>query len=337
MDSLEREFYDLMSSHKRAMKIKDCFHHKKEECKGKIKQAHSIQRNGRLSIIEADIKGNKSIYSFSNPKISDRSPMEDLIPLGKKEASTFFGFCDYHDTTLFSPVENFPFDNSSKHCFLHSYRSFAHSYHRKREELKGYSDPNSELVKKAHHLFETMQIGAKVGLDELEPYKKRLDQMIENEIYDDLEYFVFEKEGLFPFAVSSLMSPDVTYSGKSMNNHIDFSIPFSQPMISFLPDKTSTFVILAAFPDDHKSIVLFDELNELNDLQLEKAITSLIIANCENTFFSPLFWNSLSSKEKRSFLDEFIANTLLETYRNKFFISRFNFFSNRFEMKTLLE
>ncbi len=338
MDTREREFYELRSAHKRAMKIKTCFHHQKDKCQGKIKQAHSIQRNGRLSIIEGDVKGNKCIYTFTSYKVSEKSALEDLVPIGKKEASTFFGFCDYHDTTLFSPIENFEFDSSDKHCFLHSYRSLAHSYHRKNEEIQGYSDPDSEFVKKLPTFqIESLLEGAKMGLNDMVPYKNNLDRMIENEIYDELEYLVYEKEGLFPFAVSSLMSPNVSYNNHSMNNHIDPEKPFSQPMITFLPDKDKTIVIIAAFPDDEKSIRLIDELDELYDYHLEKAITSLIIANCENTFFSPLFWDSLTKKEKRALLDEFLDNTMNPKYIDRFFISKFNFFSPKFEIKRLIK
>lgn len=336
INSKEREFRDLMSAHKRAMKIKNCFHHKQSECKGHIKQAHSLQRNGRLSVIEGDVNGNQCIYTFTSHRVSENLALEDLVPIGKKEASTFFGFCDFHDSTLFSPIENSQFDDSDKHRFLHSYRSFAHSYHRKNEELKGYQDKDSDFVKKLPNtVVQRMLKGILIGLEEMKLYKDRLDEMIENQIYDEHEYLVFEKEGLYPFAVSSLMSPSVTYTNLPMNNHTDPNIPYSQPMITFLPDTNKTIVILAAFPEDKLSIKLFDELYSLNDYNLEKAITSLIIANCENTFFSPLFWNSLTKKEQRLLLAEFSDNTMNEKYMNRFFISRFNFFSDRFEMNRL--
>jgi hypothetical protein len=48
---------NMMSSYKKDSRIKECFHHNKSECKGKIKQAHSLQRNGRLSIIESEVNG----------------------------------------------------------------------------------------------------------------------------------------------------------------------------------------------------------------------------------------------------------------------------------------
>ncbi|MGC4128693.1 MAG: hypothetical protein QM564_03870 [Bergeyella sp.] len=319
-------------------RIKECFHHKKEDCKGRIKQAHSIQRNGRLSIIENEVNKNLCLYCFTNFVSNEDLVMADLVPIGKKEASTFFGFCDYHDTTLFSPIENFRFDiDSDEHLFLHSYRSFAHSYHKKKEELNYWQNHHQNHIgnKLSYFTRVSMIYGNKTALNELEKSKMFLDKAIENKKYDSLEYFVYEKEGLFPFAVSSQMSPKVTYNGISMNNHDDPNIPYENPIITFLPDKESTFVIIAAFPHESKSVKLINELSNLNDLNVEHAITSLIIANCENTFFSPLFWNSLSKIFQKRLLSEFSDNTASDKYRTKFFKSSFNFFDDKFEINNL--
>jgi hypothetical protein len=43
-----QQLNNLISSFKKDSRIKECFHNNKDECNGKIKQAHSIQRNGRL-------------------------------------------------------------------------------------------------------------------------------------------------------------------------------------------------------------------------------------------------------------------------------------------------
>lgn len=326
----------MLSKFKSESKIKECFHHKKSECQGDIKQSHSIQRNGRLSIIEEEVNGNQMIYTFTSHIPSKQRAFEDLKPIGKATASTFFGFCDFHDTNIFSPIENYPFDDSDKHLFLHSYRAFAHSYHRKKEEHKLYNDPKSQFTKNfPPAILMPMRLGLEAALKDAVPYKSSLDNALENENYDFLNYLVYEKEGLYPFAVSSQMSPPTTYKNKPMNNHMDPNIPFSIPLITFLPDHTSTIAIIAAFPDDQNSITLLDELNSLNDLQLEKAITSLIIANCENTFFSPKVWNSLSTKEKRALLDESESTTMAGNYEDRFFHSKFNFFDDRFNFENL--
>ncbi|WP_428743076.1 hypothetical protein [Tenacibaculum sp.] len=334
------EFNREVQKQKSLFNIKECFHHDKDECKGKIKQAHSIQNNGRISIIASEVNKNISLYTLTNFIYGEQNMLKDLKPIGRKEASTFFGFCDFHDSKLFSPIENFEFDHDSeKHLFLHSYRSFAHSYHRKKEELNYWSNFEKNKMNNgslfSQHMQSRMIGGNEIALAELEKGKHYLDNAIANKNYDSLEYIVYQKEGLYPFAVSSQMSPKITYSGKSMNNHHDPNIPYENPIITFLPDKNSTIVIIAAFPFENKSITLLDELDSLNDLKLEKAITSLIIANCENTIISPLFWQNLSKKSQRKLLDEFTENTINSTYSKKWFNSSFNFFDENYEIEKL--
>ncbi|NMH24929.1 hypothetical protein [Flavobacterium solisilvae] len=335
-EELSRELASKKKAFKNESRIEECFHHKKDECNGLIKQAHSIQRNGRLSILESDVNGNMCVYTFTSHKSTKERWLDDLVPIGKKEASTFFGFCDYHDTNLFSPIENFQFDKSLKHLFLHSYRSYAHSYHRKHEEYKIYNNPESEFVKSLpKDWVEILKMGVEMGVKDLKFYKHQLDAALENEQYDFFKYLVYEKEGLYPFAVSSQISPTVSYKNKPMNNHLKPNEPYSQPILTFLPDRTTTFVILAIFPNDKNGEILLDELKELNAVELEKVITSLIIANCENTFFSPKVWNKLNQNQKRIFLDEYAINTETEKYKNVFFKSRINFFSDFFEINNL--
>jgi hypothetical protein len=81
----QAEYRKLMASFKKIANIKECVHHKKDECKGDIKQSHSIQRNGKLSIIEGDSNSNQCLYRFTGNIPSMKRVMEDLKPLGKKK------------------------------------------------------------------------------------------------------------------------------------------------------------------------------------------------------------------------------------------------------------
>ena len=336
----QRQINEFKKSFKKAARIKECFYHKKDECAGVIKQSHSIQKNGRLSVLEGDINGNMCLYTFTSGTQSKESMIDDLIPIGKKEASTFFGFCDYHDTKLFSEIENQSFDDSDKHCFLHSYRSFAHSYHLKKEEIKGWNNDGTEYnnyLKAIYgqQILEYKREGYQITWNEYEKKKKILDNAIDSEDYSEFEFLTYTVEGVIPIAVSSVMTPKVSYKGRVMNNSDNSNLKISQPIITFLPDMDQTLVIFMAFKNDKESINLLDELNHLNGFKLEKAITSLIIANCENTFMSPKFWNSLKKKGQRILLDEFVNSTFSTKYNNRFFHSRFNFFDDKYKIKKL--
>lgn len=263
---IERKQNEIEKFYKEAARIKECFHHQKSECKGKIKQAHSIQKSGKLTILESLVNGNNSVYSFANSKVSYDNIMEDLIPIGKKEASTFFGFCDYHDSKLFSKIENKGFDNSDEHLFLHSYRSFAHSYHLKNEEIKAWNDPNYQQILTATYGKEAVEIKKKqfASLNKhLIQRKQILDNSIENYEFDNLNYLVHEFSGIIPAAVSDLIIPIVSFSGKIMNNSDYDNLMVSQPIFTLLPEKDHSILIMAAFNFDTASTEFIDEINSV--------------------------------------------------------------------------
>lgn len=337
MDEKVIEFNKGISEFKRKSRIKECFYHKKEECEGDIKQSHSIQKNGRLSILEEEVNGNNSIYTFTSFTTSANRFVETLDPIGKSKASTFFGFCDHHDTKLFSDIENFEFDESNKHLFLHSYRSFAHSYHRKHEELRWLESDSEIIDKMPGPILGQRKKGVQMGIQDMNSKKKNLDELIENEKYNGLSYLYDEFPNAYPIACSTAITPDYTYSGIPFNNHTDPDKKFSPILLTVLPDKNSTIVILACFPDDELAMIFLDELDDLYPHHFKKAITSLMITYAENTFFSPSFWKSLGKKKQRTLLDEIEENqsTLWEEFR----MSELNFFEiknsiNRLEANT---
>lgn len=49
---------------------------------------------------------------------------------GRKKATTFTGFCDYHDSKIFSPIENEDYVEENKEQeFLFAYRALAYEHH----------------------------------------------------------------------------------------------------------------------------------------------------------------------------------------------------------------
>ena len=153
--------------------IKKCFYHKKTECKGDVISAHSIPQSGRLDLIKGVVNKKNKVFSLSEIFIENGIVKKGIraIGWGKKAASTFFGFCAHHDKELFKPIENNnDFDNSPEHCFLHSYRSFAFSYHelKKTYKLAGYTANAPQLTKIQNSLSDL--------LNKIKPIETKLKQ-----------------------------------------------------------------------------------------------------------------------------------------------------------------
>lgn len=332
-EDFQIEFKKEFSRYHQMRTIKECFYHKKDECHGKIKHAHSLQRNKRLSILEEEIDGNSMLYTFTEFEIGKDVFIKKLVPIGKGKASAFFGFCDFHDTHLFSEIENKEYVDSDHHCFLHSYRSFAHSYHRKNEEKKGNSNINPINKGYSDEFNSSLLYGNTLAVDDLNYYKQFLDKWIENKEYDRLDYLTVILPELYPIACSSLISPFFSIKGHSINNHDNPDIPWSPIMLTVLPDFTQTIIILASFPDDKNGLLFLDELGELNDYHFKRAISTLLIYFAENTFMSPSLWQKLGRKRQNLLcreLEKGISLGMTEIPK-KFEFSSLNLFENQYK------
>lgn len=96
-----------------------------ENCKGRIKVAHSVQNNRILNrISEAG-----HLYTIEG-RVNRGSFKPDFKKISKNKASTFTGFCDYHDNVIFKPIETGLYEDNKEQNFLFSYRSFCIAYHK---------------------------------------------------------------------------------------------------------------------------------------------------------------------------------------------------------------
>lgn len=314
-------FNDLWTDYRRNGSHKYCFYHDKTNCSHKIKRAHSVQKEKILTQLEELINGNKLIYSLDSCSDKDFK-VNGLIPIGKKKASIFTGFCDYHDSKLFSPIENHSFDFTEEQLFLMTYRTFAHDFHQLLETYKYYVSNGSYIKYFPKHLLKGYIQLTEFRIKKSLSYKKVLDSIIESKNYSLIKYHTRVIEPFIPLASSSILSPFYTYKNKFLNPNEEYSYV----ILNVLPDTIRTIVILSQFEQDNKGQILFDELRELPNHEFTKAISSLIIYCTTNTFFSPNLWDKFTEEQKERLYQEINFCTMKGDKIDKFFTSEINFF-----------
>jgi hypothetical protein len=315
--------------------IKDCSHPLKDECRLPIKSAHSLQRQGSLKLLEKTIKGNSFIYCHNERQMNKKYDFLDLQPIGRKDASTFYGFCDFHDTELFKEIENNPETtdiNNNQHCFLHTYRSYSHSYHRKYEEYKLFTSEDPEVLNYLNEFYgkdiEKVTQGIKLALQDLENPKKRLDEMLINKKFEELEYYCYEYPYRCPVSCAGVTTPGHFKNGTPFNLSENPDTSYSDVFTTVLPLTNRTVIILAAFPDDLLAIKYLEELENISsELEFQKYLSFHIINNLENVYISPKFYDRKDYKWQQSYcqLINIITNkyTPYITYNKSFPINYF--------------
>ena len=140
-------------------KFQKCIFPDKSKCSRKLIKAHSVQKSKILSLIAE--KGMVISSDMIRTLVTN-----EFEKIGINSASTFYGFCGYHDSVLFSEIENKDYQATIEQNFLHAYRACAIEYVKKKvaccvyEKMinKHQDSPFLQLFKNQLHGF---QLGAK--------------------------------------------------------------------------------------------------------------------------------------------------------------------------------
>lgn len=335
----------------------ECFSININECDGGIIDAHSIQkRNNKLSRISQK----EQVYFFTNNHINTQKTIE-LIPIAK--ASTFRGFCKKHDEKIFQPIEkNNAFNESVEHCFLHSYRSFAYSYHRLKEfqNILSFTNPLahniSELIDTLSDIISAIGMNTSVPVPSAEKikiteeqFKELEEQRFENHRiflnnyyqtshYDQLDYIVYKLNHVCPIVSASWLILHIEMGNNFIMPSRNKTYRGFPCTVTIFPEKNNTsYIILSRFKFDSGSELIFNRLNNLrktDNSQFEIELTKQIFEQVENFYVSPYFWDLISEAEKNQITSD--INSLKQSFPEvSTFVPSINIFDKKYAIDYL--
>ncbi|WP_139345353.1 SEC-C domain-containing protein [Pseudocolwellia agarivorans] len=274
-----------------------------KNCKMPIKGAHTIQRGRVLSSIAKD--GHVGSFYRNN------SGFENVrdIKLGvKKEASIFYGFCDFHDTELFKEIELNEFIASPENCWASSYRAICHEYYQKKAAKKAVTWQIDNLDK-GYKLSEQLILQEQLmllkrdvfkGFDDILSIKEKYEQVRISSNYHMISSYVIVINEPLSLAVCGTMSPYYDINGVKIQNLGISNYLFQHFAISTVTvNGKGAYVI--SYLKEHSVIknYLSDVFAKSNDF-IKSWLTKSIFAYSENCFFNLDWWEELSSDKKLS-------------------------------------
>lgn len=290
----------MKTEHPKIAKIfTDCANKAKSEtnicmhpnCNEKAINSHIMQKNGILSSIADD----KHLWESSIDHF--KQEYTRLHRKGINKIYTFTGFCNNHDTSIFSKIETegeIDFQDYES-CLLFALRTTYNELWLKEVVIKMQEcvinhsgvDTDNQMLR------ETIRQN-KLGIKDLEHYTNSMWNDLENET----ESFVFEhremdyKEiclnAIFTYDTSSeIMDYQYKY-GKDMERT-------SEIFISYFPYNNKSILLMGYHKDDTAKVKSYVNLFfKENIKRTHKRLSSLIIFNCEtwvcsNTFYKEKF------------------------------------------------
>ncbi len=251
--------------------------------------------------------------------------------IGKKQATTFNGFCGYHDTVLFRPIEEKNYIGEKEQEFLFAYRALAKEYCTKRHcynfistiltlindhritELESYFPEikeNSDIVHNLLSIYSPMIDGLDSEIRTLEKYKASMRINILNKDYHSIRTTVFRFPTESRIAVSSLVNIVYDLEGNRINDLKNPKGKRSPCFLTIFPQEGQTYILFSYFNKMKNDYGFIS--NQIVSMSIEEQkciVSNIIVQYCEDVVFSPELWYSFSEKKQDSYLKLF-KNTI---------------------------
>lgn len=261
--------------------------------------SHTIQKRGPL----AAISEKSHVYFFAPESSYTGNINPEKISWNK--ASTFSGCCNKHDSDLFKDVEQKPFSGSMKQCLLIGYRSVSHELYKKQALIEFYKEMGMR-IDKGRNL--EGQIRAQLTIrNAIEQNSRSKDEL--TQLKEDFESCLFHtKRERFlycyvlmagkPSVISSgTVHTDVDISGNILYDIEDDDV-FGEA-ISYGTILTEEGVYVAfAWPEKYTACTKYIHSLFEDESKLVEKMHQYFFWECENTFFSENWWNSLGMEQK---------------------------------------
>lgn len=306
-----------------ASELKQCYGFNREECSEEVIKAHSIQDNRILNRICED---NHVLHI--KQIIQNRESKAEFQRISHLKASTFFGFCNFHDTKIFEPIEKTEYVGEHIQNFLFAFRALVMGYHNKLRTLKNIQNifKNTPPLMKKKQMVDLYR----VTFLEVEDYEEIYNGFKHNYLKDDfkgLKTIYRQLNFEIKFAACSAFAIYKDLKGKEIVNK--YRVRNEKVALVYLnvyPIQGKTNIIFSYQVSD-KSLYgeYFNQIENLTDEEYMDYLNYLIIEMTENIFFNPSMISSLSDKEKSSILESF--QTLFKPTKIAYLMGKENYFN----------
>lgn len=289
--------------HKAKVKRKYCLHpNAPDDCSGNIVRAHTVQKS-----LLKKIAHKKHVYALDFDLTSQQSPIT-MVKRGVNRASTFTGYCSFHDNELFRPIEDDHLQLIQQHMALLTYRTLSMELYKKRTmselqqeglDINGESDIEAAI----QTCYDMLEPANQLALLDIKVLHDMGKAIIEDD-FSDFNYYAIELD----------RKPDIVASGGSTLvcdiygiaiQELESPEPLDLIAFNLLPHRTKYGIAVFSWHGKSESNEKFiRSFHSIADADKPNLLVSFVLHNIENTFAAPRWWDSLPNDEKRKLLSK---------------------------------
>ena len=295
-------------SARKTFRKKECLHPEApNNCRGRIVSAHTIQKSGGLTKIA------ENGHVLTPDSSSEPTEMKRI---GINKASTFTGFCKFHDDTLFAPIEKYPLLLNRRHAFLLAFRVVSHELFLKRRTVEL---PVSDGAPFPEFLL-SYQAGARIAMRNLQPLHSEMGRALVRRRFRDTKFFAIEFDAVPQILCSGAPNVEFDFHGNRLQ-YLTRQEPLEYITFSLLPFSANrTVAVFAWYGKSNVNEKFIRSLSSLPKRDLPDAFVRFAFQSLENMFLAPTWWNELPDA---------IKDRLVTRYDSSFWRDEFAFFDLR--------
>ena len=271
-----------------------------DNCSDKIIRAHTVQRRGGL----AAIAENGHVVSAKSAAQDLHKNHGEFVPrkVGLRSASTFMGFCDKHDNSMFQPVEKQSVPLSPQSCFLLGFRALSYELFSKRADLRSMNIVRKldcgkafEVQCAVQQFMHLREHGAKRGLADCERWKNQYDAIFLKERFEEYRFVGVVYSTILPVVGCGAFHPEFDFAGNPLqrisrgtapHEHVDLNL-------TVLNDRS---VLVIGWTEGHEGPAesFGRSFADVPDEHKANVGIQLAVEHIENIFMKPSWWDGLS-------------------------------------------
>lgn len=269
----------------------------------KIISAHSIQKQGQLSLIAE--KGHVYRLNADPSTLKENNGIPCMKKIGVKKVSTFRGFCKYHDNQLFEPIDNKPLnpDNPDPQQIpLYAYRCLCREFFVTENAVKFLEKCDSD----SPSFLQSLLSGKSLSFERLKCHKFHYEESLRNENYDEFEFVYLASKSTFSLQLSGLRFPDFDFLGQHLQDILDISSRLDLITFFTAPTQDGWAFCFAWHCSSNTTCIPF--IKSLlscveNGETWEDILLRFSFSNCENHAIRISWWDNLPQISKQEIIE----------------------------------
>ncbi len=293
--SIHQNTNEITQLVKKLNNIGRCYHPLAPDgCCEKHIQAHSIQKSGLLKKIQRD--GHVYSVDLSYGNMIKNHGNIDFKLVSVNSISTFKGFCHFHDSTEFKPIDDFDFNGGKKQAFLYAYRALCKTIFATENAVE-VAYKYIELYGKIKYVVDHLKITL-AHYNTLISYQIEYEKCLINNDFSLIYYHAFIIKSKPNVLFSTPIIPVVDFKG-NIAQYPREDIELSFLTINSVPYGDHWVYLVTWHENSNDDINAF--LNSLFSLDVGEKYADYLFRlaiRSENTAFSPEWWEGLNSRDK---------------------------------------